>query len=256
MFEKMLHELSLKQVLFLMIGKGFQVCEIWNEKDYLLVHHGTKTKKRHLIASKQIELLQEEGLSSDMAHRIVLLSGEQKINKRTLSLLGSPIVTGSVEKLSNSMELSNRTVCDIHIKGLFRRKLIIVLDKEQPIQEESRDIWRTRQEFLDSIDPLHGFYFSEEDAPDVFRKIDYYTRKTINEEPEGKSNKAWSTRQECCTQNAIDFIQEKRFADALHETLDVIYDYNTDEKYLSKEECLNLLDIIAIYKSFALTKFG
>lgn len=72
-----------------------------------------------------MDALQNMGLSSVDAQKLVIMEGTQKINKNNLSLLGNPIAKGSIEELSNCTELWDYTVTSIEIKGFRRKRLII-----------------------------------------------------------------------------------------------------------------------------------
>ena len=122
-----INEITVKDILYLLIGKGFSKCEVWEKSDYIKVYK-KKNLKQHLIASAKINALQNAGLSSTDAQRLVLMEGSQKINKNNLSLLGKPIVKGSAEEISNRTELWDYTVTNIEIKGFRRKKLIIQIN--------------------------------------------------------------------------------------------------------------------------------
>ena len=78
-----------------------------------------------MIAAKKMDILQEIGFSSEDAQRLVIMEGSQKVNKKTLSLLGTPLAIGSVAELLNHTEVWDYTVTKIIIRGIVRRKIII-----------------------------------------------------------------------------------------------------------------------------------
>lgn len=121
------HDMTVKSILFLFMNQGFSKCEIWKESDYIKVHR-KKNLRQHLIASAKMDALQNIGLSSVDAQKIVLMEGSQKVNKKNLSLVGNPMAKGSIEELSNYTELWDYTVTDIEIKGFGRKKLIIQIN--------------------------------------------------------------------------------------------------------------------------------
>ena len=123
---------------FLLMSCGFRKCELWTEKAYVNVNHNTKKFRSHRIASKKIDLLHEAGMAYRDAQRLVIMEGEQKVNKTNLSLLGEPLWTGTIaelyEELYNKQNLWNKFVCDCCIKGLFRKKIqIIIKDGETDV---------------------------------------------------------------------------------------------------------------------------
>ena len=48
---------TVKQIVYLLISCGFQKCELWTEKAYINANHGTKRFRSHRIASKKMDLL-------------------------------------------------------------------------------------------------------------------------------------------------------------------------------------------------------
>lgn len=118
---------SMKQLVFLLINGGFRKCRLWREKEYIITHRGTKEWRSHLIASRKMEILKSYGISDMDAQRLVIMEGKQRVNKKNLSLLGKPIWTGSFEELSNKQELFEEVVNNVHIVGLFRDKVEIIL---------------------------------------------------------------------------------------------------------------------------------
>ena len=118
---------TVKQIVYLLISCGFQKCELWTEKAYINANHGTKRFRSHRIASKKMDLLYEAGMSYKDAQKLVIMEGEQKVNKTNLSLLGKPLWIGTIEELSYKQNLWNKSVCDCCIKGLFRKKIQIII---------------------------------------------------------------------------------------------------------------------------------
>lgn len=118
--------IKLKQVAFLLVGSRFKRCAVWNEEEYLATHRNKEFLK-HAIASKKVELLQKDGLSYGVALKKIFLEGEQKVNRKNLSLLGKPIWDGAIDELSNQLYLYDKNVCNIHITGRFCKRIDIVL---------------------------------------------------------------------------------------------------------------------------------
>lgn len=118
------------QIVHLLIDCGFKKCELWTQKAYLNVHYHTKEFRSHRIASKKIDLLHEAGIPYNLAQKWIIMEGEQKVNKTNLSLLGEPLWTGTIEELSNKQNLWNKSVLDCNIKGLFRNKIQIIIKDE------------------------------------------------------------------------------------------------------------------------------
>lgn len=125
---------TVRQIVCLLISCGFQKCELWTERAYVNVHHKTKRFRSHRIAAKKMDLLHKAGMAYKDAQKLVILEGEQKVNKTNLSLLGKPLWTGTVEELSNTVEdlfneqnLRNKSVLDCSIKGLFRKTIQIII---------------------------------------------------------------------------------------------------------------------------------
>ena len=61
------------------------------------------------------------------AQKLVIMEGKQKVNKTNSSLLGKPLWIGTIQELSNKQSLWNKSVCDCCIKGLFRKKIQIII---------------------------------------------------------------------------------------------------------------------------------
>lgn len=119
-------EISVKQLIYVLMECGFKKCELWKEGEYLKVHNKTKIFRSHLIKSRKIDLLMKKGLSQGQAIALVATEG-QKVNKTNLSLMGTPIWSGSVEEFSNQTQFWDRQVLRCDIKGLFKRKLLIII---------------------------------------------------------------------------------------------------------------------------------
>lgn len=119
--------ITIKQIVYLLISCGFQKCELWIEKAYINANHHTKRFRSHRIASKKMNLLHEAGMDYKDAQKLVIMEGKQKVNKTNSSLLGKPLWIGTIQELSNKQSLWNKSVCDCCIKGLFRKKIQIII---------------------------------------------------------------------------------------------------------------------------------
>ena len=135
----MLHNenVTVKQLVYLLMSCGFRKCELWEQKAYINANHKTKEFRSHRIASKKMDLLHKAGMDYKDAQKLVIMEGKQKVNKTNLSLLGEPLWIGTIEELSNKQNLWNKAVCYCHIKGLLRNKIQIVL-KNGDIDEEDK----------------------------------------------------------------------------------------------------------------------
>lgn len=80
-----------------------------------------------MIASKKMDLLTESGLDYKTAQMLVIMEGNQRVNRKNLLLLGKPVWSGTLEELSNRQELWNELVCDCSIEGLFRKTIQIIV---------------------------------------------------------------------------------------------------------------------------------
>ena len=118
---------TVRQIVYLLINCGFQKCELWTQKAYINVNHHTKKFRSHRIASKKMDLLHKAGMAYKDAQKLVIMEGKQKVNKTNLSLLGEPLWTGTIEELYNKQNLWNKSVLDCEIKGLFRKKIQIII---------------------------------------------------------------------------------------------------------------------------------
>lgn len=118
---------TVKQFVFLSLNCGFKKCELWAEKAYRQTHHNSKAFRSHIIASKKMDLLSKAGLEYRDAQKLIIMEGNQRVNRKNLSLLGIPIWTGTLEELSNKQNLWDKLVCDCYIKGLFRKKIQIII---------------------------------------------------------------------------------------------------------------------------------
>lgn len=84
-----------------------------------------------------MDLLTESGLDYKTAQMLVIMEGNQRVNRKNLLLLGKPVWSGTLEELSNRQELWNELVCDCSIEGLFRKTIqIIVKDDDIDINNQ------------------------------------------------------------------------------------------------------------------------
>ena len=60
---------TVKQLVYLLISCGFRKCELWTQKAYINANCKTKTLRSHRIASKKIDLLHEAGLAYPMRRK-------------------------------------------------------------------------------------------------------------------------------------------------------------------------------------------
>ena len=67
---------TVKQIVYLLISCGFQKCELWTEKAYINANHTIKRFRSHRIASKKMDLLYEAGMSYKDAQKLVIMEGE------------------------------------------------------------------------------------------------------------------------------------------------------------------------------------
>lgn len=118
---------TVRQIVYLLISCGFQKCELWTQKAYINVNHTTKRFRSHRIASKKMDLLHDLGMDYKDAQKLVIMEGGQEVNKTNLSLLGEPLWTGTIQELSNKQNLWNKSVIGCNIKGLFRKKIQIII---------------------------------------------------------------------------------------------------------------------------------
>jgi hypothetical protein len=120
--------ITVRQLIILSIGFGFKRCELWTDRAYVQTHHPNKKFLSHRIASKKIDLLIKAGFSDLSATKLVLLEGEQKVNKKNLALLGEPTYVGTLDGLGNKdkADLWDKLVYEYHVTGIVRRKVIIV----------------------------------------------------------------------------------------------------------------------------------
>lgn len=123
------HNVTIKQCVNLALAFGFRKCELWTDKDYAATHTN-RARMSHMIATKKINLLLEIGVDYAHAQRAVIMEGRQKLNKRNMSLLGSPIWAGTLSELYNSPHMWNKMVDSCHVKGLFRKTVQIILISE------------------------------------------------------------------------------------------------------------------------------
>lgn len=120
-------KITIKQISYLLCDAGFKKCEIWKESDYVRVHNKTKEYRSHLIATEKMNILEKEGLSEKAAQAFVILEGKQKVNKKNLSLLGTPVWKGTIETLTNQERFYDEPVRNCYIKGIFRNRIDIII---------------------------------------------------------------------------------------------------------------------------------
>ena len=129
--------ITIKQAASLLLNCGFKKCELWTEKAHVQRYHNSKAFRSHMIASKKMDLLTESGLDYKTAQMLVIMEGNQRVNRKNLLLLGKPVWSGTLEELSNRQELLNELVCDCSIEGLFRKTIqIIVKDDDIDINNQ------------------------------------------------------------------------------------------------------------------------
>lgn len=121
-------KIKIKQLIPLIMNCGFKKCELWTMQEYIQVHCKNNKFRSHQIASKKMNLLNKMGLSYTDAQKLIIMEGNQKINKSNLSLLGMPIWTGTIEALSNKQSFWNKCVLDCNITGLFKHKIQIIIE--------------------------------------------------------------------------------------------------------------------------------
>lgn len=109
----------------------------------------------------------------------------------------------------------------------------------------------SRKDFLlNKMKEAQSFDLSKEEVSIYFERISLYIKaheyNALKHVQEKYPIEPLSERQEICSQNAINCLFRQEFVQALHETLDVLSDYN-------KETCLNyneyvvLQNILTIY---------
>ena len=123
-----MENITFKQVINLMMTCNYKNCEVWNSSDYVWRTHGTKKFRKHRVASKIIEILVENGMPPGEAEIRTAVEVDCKLSKKNLDLLGKPLLAGSVDEISNHTEIYEEKVWKIKVTGLFRNKLIILLD--------------------------------------------------------------------------------------------------------------------------------
>lgn len=124
--------ITVKQLIMFSLGFGFKRCELWTDGAYLQTHYMSKKFLSHRISSKKVDLLIKAGLSHSAALRLVLLEGEQKVNKKNLALLGEPTYVGTLDGLCNKdkADLWDKLVYGYHVTGIVRKKVIIVIQED------------------------------------------------------------------------------------------------------------------------------
>ena len=125
----LVQNVTIKQCVNLALAFGFRKCELWTTKDYAATHT-TRSRMSHMIATKKINMLLEIGVDYSHAYWAVMMEGRQKLNKRNMALLGLPIWTGTLSELYNSPHMWNKMVDSCHVKGLFRKTVQIIIEKE------------------------------------------------------------------------------------------------------------------------------
>lgn len=118
---------TLKMCIYLLMGCGIRKCEVWEESAYLNVHYHTRSWRKHMVASKKMDILHRDGLPYHMAQKLVIMEGNQRLSRSNLLLLGTPLYIGAIEELSNRQDLWNKQVCEIVVKGLLRKKIQLIL---------------------------------------------------------------------------------------------------------------------------------
>lgn len=60
----MLHNenVTVRQLVYLLMSCGFRKCELWKQGAYINANHNTKEFRSHRIASKKMDLLHEAGM--------------------------------------------------------------------------------------------------------------------------------------------------------------------------------------------------
>lgn len=120
--------ITVGQLIIFSLGFGFKRCEVWTVSAYVQTHHPNKKFLSYRISSKKIDLLIKAGFSDSSATKLVLLEGEQKVNKKNLALLGEPTYVGTLDGLCNKdkADLWDKLVFEYYVTGIFRKKVIIV----------------------------------------------------------------------------------------------------------------------------------
>ena len=125
--------ITVGQLIIFSLGFGFKRCEIWTDRAYVQTHHPNKKFLSYRISSKKIDLLlKKAGFSDSSATKLVLLEGEQKVNKKNLALLGEPTYVGTLDGLCNKdkADLWDKLVFEYYVTGIVRKKVIIVTQED------------------------------------------------------------------------------------------------------------------------------
>jgi len=124
--------ITVRQFIILSLGFGFKRCEVWTVSAYVQTHHPNKKFLSHRISSKKIDLLIKAGFSDSSATKLVLLEGEQKVNKKNLALLGEPTYVGTLDGLGNkdNADLWDKLMFEYYVTGIVRKKVIIVTQED------------------------------------------------------------------------------------------------------------------------------
>ena len=119
--------LSFYQIMNL-ISMNYKNCEVWRASEYIWRTAGTRKSRKHLIAAKLIDILIDNGISPWEATIRVCVEADCSLKKKNLDLLGKPLLTGSIEEICNHTEIYQEKVWKIKVAGLFRNKIIILLE--------------------------------------------------------------------------------------------------------------------------------
>ena len=124
--------ITVRQFIMLSLGFGVKRCEVWTDSAYVQTHHPNKKFLSYRISSKKIDLLIKAGYSDLSALMLVLLEGEQKVNKKNLALLGEPTYVGTLDGLGNkdNADLWDKLVDEYYVTGIVRKKVIIVIQED------------------------------------------------------------------------------------------------------------------------------
>lgn len=129
----MLSNITLKQCLFLLISTNLKYCEVWDNFqywDYMI----TKSNSKFSMARKS-QVLIENGYSRDSVYRNALFGGDDINKEYNKAYKPKPIITGSINKISNSTELWDKNVFNIKFYGLLNRKVRILIT--EPTNEDN-----------------------------------------------------------------------------------------------------------------------
>lgn len=106
---------------------------------------------------------------------------------------------------------------------------------------------------LDKMQGAQSFDLSKEEVSTYFKCISLYINahnySAYRHMQEKHPIEPLSERQEVCSQNAIRCLLKKDFIQALHETLDVLSDYNKETR-LNFNEYVVLQNILIVYNHF------